>query len=234
MPRHATPAWLITTVTTLLAVFGLLYVPSEAQLPKRTRPVVWSIGYLWPFGDPSLSVSEIEWGGLTHLVHYGAVVNAGDGALDLSTMLIDENADRLVSAGHAAGAKVLLALIQANWAGQTTTLEQATIHRRIALIEGIVDVVTRYGYDGVSVDSEPVSATAMSLLASDLRSALGGKLLIAAAAVDQADIFRCIQSSLDRNQHHDVQSDRRWKVCTRGITPPCIAATTPCGRSTSQ
>jgi chitinase len=124
-------------------------------------------------------------------------VNA-DGSLDLSTELISSNADELVSAAHAAGVKVLLALIQSNWTGQTTTFEQSVIGHRVDFIRHIVDVVKRYDYDGVSIDSEPVNATAVRLLASNLRSALEGKILIAAASVDQAEIFSPIQESFDR------------------------------------
>jgi chitinase len=195
--RHATVALLIVGV----AVWGAAFIrfPSArgAQPAEPNGSAPWSIGYLWPFGDPSLPVSDIQWVGLTHLVQYGAIVNA-DGSLDLSTEHISSNADSLVSRGHAAGVKVLLALIQASWTGQTTTFEQAVFHHRLAFIKRVVDVVNHYGYDGVSVDSEPVSASALNLLAAELRSALGGRLLLAAAPVDQAETFRPIQGSFDR------------------------------------
>ncbi len=190
-------ALLITAVTAFVAVFVLLQMPSKARPSQNTGTAPWSIGYLWPFGEPPLPVSDIEWDGLTHLVHYGAVVNA-DGSLDLSTELISTNADELVSMAHAARVKVLLALIQSNWTGQTTTFEQSVLRHRVDFIRHIVDVVKRYDYDGVSIDSEPVSATAVRLLASDLRSALKDKILIAAASVDQAEIFSPIQESFDR------------------------------------
>jgi GH18 family chitinase len=190
-------ALLLTAVAASVAVFIAVRSRVDTTFSEATGPSPWSIGYLWPFGNPALPVSEIEWQGLTHLVHYGAVVNA-DGSLDLSTEEISSKAPALISAGHAAGVKVLLALIQASWTDRTSTFEQAATQHRRSLLRHIADVVERYGYDGVSVDSEPVSAVAVKLLAPDLRAALDGKILIAVASVDQAKIFSPLQDSFDR------------------------------------
>src|SRR4051812_6680477 len=78
--------------------------PSAAHSETDARVVPWSVGYLWPFGNPPLPVSDIDWSALTHIVHYAAVVNA-DGTLDLETEQISKNAAELVAAAHSAGVK---------------------------------------------------------------------------------------------------------------------------------
>src|SRR5882724_2806855 len=166
--RSSRITFLAVVTAGFLTVVLITQWPSPAR-SETTAPAPWSVGYLWPFGNPPLPVPDIDWSALTHIVHFAAVVNA-DGTLDLETEQISKNAESLVAAAHKAGVKALLGVMQANWSGQTTTLEQAATSHRAELVSNIMKVVDAYGYDGVDVDWEPLSRDGMRLLAPDLRA----------------------------------------------------------------
>jgi hypothetical protein len=157
------------------------------------------MGY-WNGWGPS-PVSAIDWGGVTHVIHWAALVNA-NGTIDLTTENISASAPSLISAAHGAGRKVVLGIMQPGWAGQTTNLQQAVSGNLNGLVSNIMQVVNTYGYDGVDIDWEPfdtgTSGTAMTLLASALKAQLGTRALTAAAVVSNSQYWGSAHSSFDR------------------------------------
>ncbi len=73
----------------------------QAMLASVAFADQWSIGYWSPFGNPACPISELQWEGLTHVVHHSALVNP-DGTLDLTTEEFSSHAFELVWQVHAA------------------------------------------------------------------------------------------------------------------------------------
>ena len=135
-------------------------------------------------------------GAVTHIVHWSALVNA-DGSLDMNYHRISADAQPLISAAHASGVKVLLGILNPYFLGQSGNLPNAAANNRFTLVSNIMSAVNSYGYDGVDIDWEgaPVDIGA---LASDLRSALGGRILMADAVVTDYRYWGSVQSFFDR------------------------------------
>jgi len=182
------------------------YLPIKFLVFLATIPSLmgqqWSVGYWTPWGNPAIPPSAIEFGGLTHVVHAWALVNA-NGTLDLTTQRVSTDGPTLISAAHARGVKVLLGVGQMYWAGQTTNLQSAASSNRAALVNNIMSVVNSYGFDGVDIDWEPFSSgtngPTMKLLAQDLRAQLGTtrSLSVAAIVTDYA-YWGSVAAYLDR------------------------------------
>ena len=174
---------------------------SQSASVPGAPSLLWSIGYWTPWGTPALPVSAIQWDGLTHVVHWGALVNP-DGSLDLISQQVEQNAPALVTAAHTANVKVLLGIGQAYWLGQTTYFQLAATNSRTTLVTNILNFVNAYGYDGVDIDWEPftgeANGIAMRGLIADLRRQLGRKILTAAAMITSHEYWGAISSYLDR------------------------------------
>ncbi len=158
------------------------------QPPSTTGPQ-WSMGY-WnsvvitsPFQPPS----TIDWGGLTHVIHQVATVNA-DGTLNPNLTSQGIAADVAQLKAAAGSVKILLGLAQGDYTGAVSHLS--------TFVANIMALVNQYGYDGVDLDWEPNPNVAQ--LGAQLRSALGQKLLTAAAIVTGYNYWGSVQSSFDR------------------------------------
>ncbi len=162
-----------------------------------------SIGYYTPWGNPVLSPDQIEWAGLTDLIYWGAAVHA-DGTLDLNLQLVSTTGKAIIAAAHAKGVKVLLGLIEADWAGGANTMQPAVTNKLSTLVANVMSAVNSYGFDGVDIDWEPfnssTSGAALKQLAGALRAALGTKLLSVAAIVNDSAYWGGAHSSFDRIQ----------------------------------
>ncbi len=167
--------------------------PAGGTSPIPPQPPIvgpqWSMGY-WnsvvitsPFQPPS----TIDWGGLTHLIHQVATVNA-DGTLtpNLTSQGIAADVAQLKAA--AGSVKIILGLAQGDYSSAVT--------HRPAFVNNIMALVNQYGYDGVDLDWEPNPNVAQ--LGQDLRSALGQKLLTAAAIVTGYNYWGTVVGSFDR------------------------------------
>ncbi|MBI2063370.1 MAG: glycoside hydrolase family 18 protein [Candidatus Yanofskybacteria bacterium] len=183
---------LIITVASFSALFSKT---SSAAIQQ------WSVGYWTPWGNPAISPSQIEWGGLTHVVHWAALVQP-DGSLDLNTQLISSDGPALISAARSKDVKVLLGIAQPFWQGQTNNLPQAATQNRAALVNNIMNAVDTYGFDGVDLDWEPfdsgANGQAMQSLAMDLRIRLGTKILSTTAIVTDYTYWGSVHSYFDR------------------------------------
>ncbi len=136
-----------------------------------------------PFQPPS----TIDWGGLTHLIHQVATVNA-DGTLtpNLTSQGIAADVAQLKAA--AGSVKILLGLAQGDYS--------SAVSQRPAFVNNIMALVNQYGYDGVDLDWEPNPNVAQ--LGQDLRSALGTKLLTTTAIVTAYTYWGTVQGPFDR------------------------------------
>ena len=161
----------------------------------------WSVGYWTPWGTPRIPPERIEWGALTHVVYAWALVRP-DGRLDLKTQELSTHARKLVSVAHAHDVEAVLGIGQSYWTGQTENLPEAARKHRSRLVDGIMDVVERYDFDGVDLDWEPFNpekdGESMRLLAADLRQRLGKRTLSAAAIVTDYRFWGKAHSDFDR------------------------------------
>ncbi|HEX4996608.1 MAG TPA: glycoside hydrolase family 18 protein [Terriglobia bacterium] len=172
-----------------------------AAAPAPETETFWSVGYWTPWGAPPLPSSRITWKGLTHVVYAWALVRP-DGSLDLETQRVSREAPALIAGARANNVKALLGVGQQYWAGQTTSLAEAAGSHRSILVNNIIDIVNRYGFDGVDLDWEPLDTARdgaiLKKLASDLRSRLGGKTLSAAAIVTDYQFWGTAHAPFDR------------------------------------
>jgi chitinase len=161
----------------------------------------WSLGYWQPWGNPTVPLNEIEWGGLTHIVHAWALVRA-DGSLDLEDELVSTQGPILVSTAHAHGVKAILGLGQPYWRGETNNFQSAITSNLSGLVNNVMNVVNTYGFDGVDIDWEPFSDSgngpAMRNLAAALRAALGTKTLSTSVIVNNHRYWGTVSSYFDR------------------------------------
>jgi chitinase len=206
-PRHfhsPDHSWWSGCVKAGLVICGALSLlilnspPSQWQrLPAPPSPQ-WSTGYWNGWDSPS---SDIDWGALTHVIHWAALVNA-DGTLDMTTENEAATAPALIAAAHANGVQVLLDLNQPCWLGGCNNFQQAVTGNLSGFVNNILNVVNTYGYDGVDIDWEPFNAgangAAMTSLLTALRKQLGTKTLVAAAIVSDNLFWASVQASLDR------------------------------------
>ena len=147
-------------------------------------------------------LSDLNWGGLTHIAHVGAAPNA-DGSLTLTcsigpcdTSLFASEVSTLIGAAHSNNVKVLLDLGNVSgslWSGATGNLN--------TFVSNIMNVVNAYGYDGVDLDWEQgLNQGQMTSLLSALRQQLGGRLLTADISAGD-DTEACARTALGIIDH---------------------------------
>jgi chitinase len=201
-PGRSTPArrGKLNLVFVVLSLMLIFVSHSPSQLDSTPAPAVdrWSVGYWAPGGPIPLPISQIDWGALTHVIHFAATVNA-DGSLDLSAADVPNKGPDLIEAAHAAGVKVLLAV--ANPYGQNRNLQAAVLNRAY-LESNIMRLVDTYHYDGVDLDWEPLNPAmngpAMTALAMDLRTYLGDRILTAAVSGGDYQYWKSAHTFFDR------------------------------------
>jgi chitinase len=184
---YTAPSSILTAQTVIVTAQSAADPTKSASgvVSLQTPPVVnqWSMGYYLPYaagwGYPAFPVSSLQWNGLTHVIHTAVLVNA-DGTLN--PVYISDNAATLITAAHANQVKVLV--------GLQGDFGQAIANQLSTFVANIMTVVNTYGYDGVDIDWEldypgfagdPTSAANMTTFAHALRTALGNRILTAAA-----------------------------------------------------
>ncbi len=191
----------------------VLYVTVASWLCcSAARADLWSTGYYPGYNQNSMVASNIDFAGLSHVIHFALVPNA-DGSLNSSANgITSAHTSDLVTRAHAAGKKVLICV---GGAGSGPGFEGAATNANLStFVTNIINFMSAGGYDGVDVDWEPLLAADASQytnLVIRLRAALNGftqyKFLTAAAPAysDYHDpptaeypIFSSIQSNFDQ------------------------------------
>jgi len=182
-----------------LALVLINHHASRLEPPQTDFVKSWSMGY-WT-GANGVPVSDLEWGGLTHVAHVAVAPNR-DGSLTFtcsfgpcSRSQFATEANDLISTAHANSVKVLLDIGNVSgslWLGATT-------NNLAGFVNNIVSVVNTYGYDGVDLDWEQgFNQSLMTSLLAALRPQLTSKLLTSTAGGDTLAYFATVQAYLDR------------------------------------
>lgn len=158
-----------------------LWLLSVVQL----QAALWVTGYYPAYQRATLSPDRIDFGTVTHLIHFALQVNPNASVDPAKLGLDSSHMSNAVARAHAAGRKVLIC---AGGAGSEPGFQGATSGARLAtLISNLTLVVAQYDYDGVDLDWEPMSVAdhaPFTNLVRRLRSALdefpSKKLLTAA------------------------------------------------------
>ena len=183
-------------VAVYLALFVLL------TLVARSYADVWVTGYYAGWMQDYLPASEIDYGAVTHIIHFNLLPNT-DGTLDSTTDGVTaQNSADVVSQAHAAGVPVLISVGGENTAsGFRGATSSANLAR---FISNIVDFMVSRGYDGVDLDWEVLAASdasQFSALVTGLRSALNARTprpLLTAAIATQPLLVASLQSQFDQ------------------------------------
>lgn len=132
--------------------------PVDAGVPARDGglgppPGLWVSGYYPGWTRTSLAAADIDYAALTHVIDFSLHPRT-DGTLE-DTHTILPGAATTVAAAHAAGVKVLVCVGGAN---TVAGFQSATSPARLtAFVDNLMSVVTRYGYDGIDIDWEPLT-----------------------------------------------------------------------------
>jgi chitinase len=135
---------------------GLIFLAGASLLISTfARADIWSTGYYPGYTQTTLPASAIDYGALTHIVHF-ALLPGQNGAVDATTNVITPSGtSSLIQYAHAAGKKVLICI-----GGQGSTFEGVTNATYLSnLVSNTVSFMHTNGYDGVDVDWEPVQAS---------------------------------------------------------------------------
>jgi chitinase len=122
--------------------------------PVHRGRLHWVTGY-WrnPVNEQSLPVADIGYSALTHIVHYSLNPNA-DGSFEAHSLAaVTKYAAELVFTAHRHGVKVLLGVTQTTYGGDYAGATRDKVMP--VFLANILQIVNRYGYDGVDIDWEP-------------------------------------------------------------------------------
>lgn len=184
----------------ILALALSLLGPSGAAGVEPASP--WVTGYYPGWRQARLPPGELDYGALTHLIHF-AVVPREDGTLDAGVnLLTPANVTAAVSAAHGAGRKILVAVGgQDSRAGFVGAMSSG---RRAAFIEALVSFMVAGGYDGIDVDMEevrPEDGRDFSLFIRALRAkldAVSPRPLLTAAVLWEPRLFARLAPRFDQ------------------------------------
>ncbi len=176
------------------AVFAAVFAPAHAGL----RAVAYYAGWM----QDHLPAAEVDFGALTHVIHFALVPNP-DGTLDDATNVVTAgNAADVVARAHAAGTRALISVGGAGSAGGFRgACSPANLPQFVA---NIVALARTRGYDGVDLDWEPLEPTDAALytsLVNGLRAALDAcppRPLLTAAVATQPGLVAALQHQFDQ------------------------------------
>ncbi|MEW5799514.1 MAG: glycosyl hydrolase family 18 protein [Bacteroidota bacterium] len=195
----------------LFAVFTMcllsLLMMTASSTPAIAQSGKWSTAYYagWSQGYNNsglLPAQNIDFGAVTHIVHF-ALVPRADGSLDdASNSVTAYNANAIVSAAHAAGKKVIITVGGFYTDGSFRSATSSA--NRTTFVNNLVNIMTSRGYDGIDVDWEPLSSSdgpQFVAFINELRAAMNaakpGALLTAATAWG-APIFAQVKDKFDQ------------------------------------
>ena len=149
--------------------------PAPSGGPEGPPSDLWATGYYPAYATGVMPIAATPFASMTHVIHFALVPNRDGTLADPDGLQTQTGA--LVSAGHAAGVKVLLGVggdtsvgAPAGFQGSTTSAHRA------AFVANIVSAMAAGGYDGVDVNWEsiefPRDVGNFRGFVSDLRAAL--------------------------------------------------------------
>lgn len=163
---------------------------------------IWVTAYYPGWRQNRLAPANIDFGAITHLVHF-SVVPRRDGSLDAAVnMLNSAHIKAVVSAAHDAGKKVLFSV-----GGQDTReqFESAIGDKyRAAFIASLVSFMRDNGYDGIDIDMEAIlarDARGYARFIRELRAKLNGlspRPLLTAAVLWEPSLFAQLADHFDQ------------------------------------
>jgi chitinase len=180
-----------------LTCFVLLWLSATSA-----RADLWVSGYYAGWNQAYLQPTNIDFGALTHIIHF-ALVPVADGTLDTnSNVMTPAYASNLVAQAHAAKK---LAIISVGGGNSQVGFQGATSSSHLsAFTTRLVNYMAAYAYDGIDLDWEPLVASdapQFTNLVNSLRTALNGytpKRLLTAAVASQPALFASIQNQFDQ------------------------------------
>lgn len=184
---------------TLLAALAVV-----TQSPAQS---IWSTGYYagWMQGnanDGYLPAQNIDFGALTHVVHF-SLVPKSDGTLnDWSNGITQANSSALIQSAHAAGKKVIVSV--GGWSSDVPFRSATSATNRARFITNLVSFMKTRGYDGIDIDWETLQASDATLylaFIAELRTALNAvtpRPLLTAAVTWQASVIGSAQQHFDQ------------------------------------
>lgn len=173
-----------------------------------------------------IRTSEIDWDAMTHLTYFSLNI-AGDGTPSLSldpAQRNNFNSDRLraiVPAAHANNTKILFSVGgDTNYEGFSVAIDSS----RTRFIETISNLITEYGFDGVSLNMTPIEpedfsnykefVRQLSSTFDTLKTKQNNRPLLTAGAtngVRMSSLFRDIQHHFDQINILTHDMARPWR-----------------------
>jgi chitinase len=163
---------------------------------------MWVTGYYPGWRQARLSPDNIDFGAVTHLVHF-SLVPRPDGTLDAAVnMLTPANVAAAVAAAHGAGKKILIAVggqdSRARFEGAIDSKHRA------AFVAALVKFMRDNKYDGIDVDMEDIPGSDARDYAQFVRrlraelDAVTPRPLLTAAALWQPGLFAALAGQFDQ------------------------------------
>src|SRR4051812_20713360 len=145
---------LLPSFPVILCRSGTLLALMLNLFPFGARADLWCTGYYPGWEQGGMPASAIDFGALTHIIHFSIVPNS-DGTLNTSDNgLTSANSANIVTNTHASGKKVLVCV---GGAGSQTQFQSATsAANRGNFITNLVNFMSSRGYEGIDLDWEPL------------------------------------------------------------------------------
>jgi chitinase len=173
------------------------------EQPRTGEP--WIAAYYPGWKADRLPLSAIDWGVVTHVIHFALIPSAGDaGSLidDQTNSLGPAASAAVIKAAHDAGRKALVA-VGGSGAGSAHFLDVLSDAIRPAFIDALVGEVQKRGYDGIDVDieSRKVDAATFQKFSRELRDKIDavapGMLLTTAGLGASGDQYGPVADAYD-------------------------------------
>lgn len=181
---------------------------SDTTEDTVSPPSAWIMGYYAGYARDDYPVAAIDWDSLTHIA-VAFYLPDNSGTLD-ERLYIDEVggpalAREIIAAAHAHGKKALASIGGAAMHG--FWVSSASEDNRATFVANLVDIVARYGYDGLDLDWEPIlpaDTGDVLALVSELRAALPDAILTMPVGFENANLpsdlslYAQLSNSLDQ------------------------------------
>jgi len=145
----------------ILVLFNFSLTPAQAQTDH------WLTGYYATYNMSVMTPQQVDYTKLTHVIYWPVIPNT-NGTLNetpfgLSQTSFNSGATALVAGAHAAGAKALIGIGGNSDSGASAGFSGSTTPANLtAFVNNIVALMQLYGFDGVDINWEEISANSSS------------------------------------------------------------------------